>query len=134
MRFFLDNCLSPHQAKALQALSESYGHNVVHLMDEFDQRNTPDDVWIQQLAKRGAWIVVSGDMRIFKSRHLKQVWLEARLTTFFLGKGWMNQPFWEQAWWLVRWWPRIIDQARLVESGAGFEVPAKPQGRFIPLK
>ena len=133
MRFFLDNCLSPRQAKALNALSEADGHKVVHRMDQF-ARNTPDEVWIPAIAKQEEWVIVSGDMRIFKSRLLRQVWIEARLTTFFLGKGWMNQEFWEQAWWLVRWWPRIIQQAELVERGAGFEVPAKPHGKFTPLR
>jgi hypothetical protein len=93
VRFFLDNCLSPYQARALNSLSETDGHKVVHLMEEFP-RNTPDEVWIPRLAAKGEWIIVSGDMRIFKSRLLRQVWMEARLTTFFLGKGWMNQVFW----------------------------------------
>ena len=132
MNFFLDNCLSPHQAKALNALSEMDGHKVVHLKEEF-ARNTPDEVWIPALAKQGEWVIVSGDMRIFKSRLLRQVWRDAKLTTFFLGKGWMNQGFWDQAWWLVRWWPRILQQAELVERGAGFEVPAKPQGKLTSL-
>lgn len=73
-------------------------------------------------------------MRIFKSRQLKQVWLDARLTTFFLGKGWMNQTFWEQAWWLVRWWPSILREAKLVKRGTGFEVPAKPHGKLVLLR
>lgn len=134
MKFFLDNCLSPYQARALHSLCEMEGHEVVHLMEEFPRRDVPDDVWLPELARRGDWIVVSGDMRIFKSRQLKQVWLDARLTTFFLGKGWMNQAFWEQAWWLVRWWPHILRQARLVERGTTVEVPAKPHGKFVLLR
>lgn len=133
MRFFLDNCLSPYQARALSVLSEPDGHEVVHLMQEFPRRNTPDEVWISELARRGDWVIVSGDLRIFRSRPLKQVWLGARLTTFFLGKGWMNQDFWEQSWWLVRWWPRLIEQAERVERGTGFEVPAKPHGKIVRL-
>jgi PIN domain-containing protein len=132
LRLFLDNCLSPHQAKALDALSETDGHKVVHLKEKF-ARNTPDEVWIPQLASQGEWVIVSGDMRIFKSRLLRQVWRDAKLTTFFLGKGWMNQAFWDQAWWLVRWWPRILQQAEVAGQGTGFEVPAKPQGKLTPL-
>jgi hypothetical protein len=42
----------------------------------------------------------------------------------------MNVAFWAQAAMLVRWWPSILDQARLVERGTGFEVPYRALGRF----
>jgi hypothetical protein len=103
---------------------------VSHLSDVFTRRNTPDEEWLAELSVQGNWVVVSGDMRIFKSPHRKQIWLESKLTAFFLAKGWMNQEFWTQAWWLVRWWPQVIEQARLMESGTGFEIPAKSHGKF----
>jgi hypothetical protein len=93
-------------------------------------RNIPDEEWLPALSNQGDWVVVSGDMRIFKSPHLKQIWLDSKPTAFFLGKGWMNQKFGDQAWWLVRWWPHISEQARLLESGTGFEIPAKSHGKF----
>ena len=44
--------------------------------------------------------------------------------------------FWDKAILLVRWWPRILEQAGLVDSG-GFLVPPKygAKGRFksVPL-
>jgi hypothetical protein len=130
LRFFLDNCLSPHYAKALDSLSLSEKCPVFHLSNVFNARNIPDEQWLPELSKQGDWVIVSGDMRIFKSPLLRQIWIESRMTTFFLGKGWMNQSFWEQAWWLVRWWPHIIEQAKLMEAGTGFEIPAKSQGKF----
>ncbi len=45
------------------------------------------------------------------------------MTTFFLAKGWMNHGYWDQAWRLVRWWPRIVEAAQLVDAGAAFELP-----------
>jgi hypothetical protein len=133
VRFFLDNCLSPVQAKALHVLSEPEGHLVRHLSEEFEERNTADEVWLPALSKQGDWVVVSGDLRIFKSPQLRKVWTESKLTTFFLGKGWTNQRFWEQAWWLVRWWPLIVEQSGLVVPGTGFVIPAKSAGKFKPL-
>jgi len=129
LRFFLDNCLSPRYAEALNILSPP-DCPVRHLSDIFTRRNIPDDEWLPELSKQGDWVVVSGDMRIFKSPHLKQVWIQSKLTAFFLAKGWMHQQFWDQAWWLVRWWPQVIKQAQLMESGTGFEIPAKPHGKF----
>lgn len=91
MKFFLDNCLSPHHATALHALSAHDECEVRHLAEVFDKRNTPDEEWLPELSRQGGWIVVSGDLRIFKSPQLRQVWVESKLTAFFLGKGWMNQ-------------------------------------------
>ena len=130
MRFFLDNNLSPHFAKALNSLSAPQDCSVCHFAELFPERNIPDDQWLSELSAQGDWVVVSGDMRIFKSPHLKQIWIESKLTTFFLAKGWMHQKFWDQAWWLVRWWPEIMQQAQIVEPGTGYEVPAKPHGKF----
>ena len=129
MRFFLDNCLSPRYAQSLNILSERDGHKVVHLVDMFDRAET-DLVWIRRLGKESDWIIVSGDTRILRTPQLKAEWLTSGLTAFFLGPGWMNVTYWVQAAMLLRWWPSILDQSRLVEQGTGFEVPYRPPGRF----
>ncbi|MFL6195177.1 MAG: hypothetical protein ACJ75H_13465 [Thermoanaerobaculia bacterium] len=129
MKFFLDNCLSPRYAQSLHILSERDGHSVVHLMDKFD-RDATDPTWIRGLSREGDWVIVSGDTRILKTPQLKAEWLSSGLTAFFLGSGWMNLAYWPQAGLLVRWWPSILDQARLVERGTGFEVPHHAPGRF----
>jgi len=132
VRFFLDNCLSPRYAQALQSLSEKDGHKVVHLQEKF-LRDSPDKVWIQGLRDEGDWIIVSGDTRIVRNSELKREWAQSRLTAFFLGHGWMNLKYWPQAILLVRWWPAILEQSRLVERGSGFEVPYRAPGRFKPI-
>jgi PIN like domain len=132
LKFFLDNCLSPRYAQSLHALSERDGHEVVHLQDKFP-RSSPDRDWLRDLGAEGDWVVVSGDTRIVKIPELKAEWARARLTAFFLGQGWMNIPYWDQAVLLVRWWPKILEQARLVEHGTGFEVPYRSPGRFKPI-
>jgi len=124
VKFFLDNNLSPAFARALHALSDRDGHEVRHLSEKFD-RDITDVEWIRALAGEGDWVVVSGDTRIPKNPAERQAWLEAQLTTFFLGKGWTNLSLWDQAWKLVQWWPRIIDQARNVQPPAAFLVPVK---------
>ena len=122
MRFFLDNCLSPRYAKSLDALSEKDGHTVSHLRDKFP-RDAKDKDWIRALGREGDWIIVSGDSRILTTPELKNEWAQARLTAFFLASQWMNAPYWHQIANLVKWWPAIVDQSRLVEHGSGFEVP-----------
>jgi hypothetical protein len=122
VRFFLDNCLSPRYAKSLDALSEKDGHKVFHLQDKFP-RDAKDRDWIRTLGRESDWIIVSGDTRILTTPELKNEWAQSRLTAFFLASQWMNAPYWQQIASLVKWWPAIIDQSRLVERGSGFEVP-----------
>jgi hypothetical protein len=40
-----------------------------------------------------------------------------------LARAWSSQKMWDQAAALVRWWPRILEQAELIAGGAVFEVP-----------
>jgi PIN like domain len=56
--FFLDNCLSPQLVEGLKV----FGENVEHLRSSFPE-NTPDTIWIPEVARRG-WILVTRDKRI----------------------------------------------------------------------
>jgi hypothetical protein len=78
-------------------------------------------------------VIVSGDTRIIRSQELRREWQKARLTAFFLAAGWMKVPYWPQATLLVRWWPKILEQSRLVQRGSGFEVPYRAPGTFKPV-
>jgi hypothetical protein len=129
LKFFFDNNLPPHLAAAISALSKPEGHAVVHLRDKFDP-SVRDVDWIRALAAEKDWVIVSGDYQISRKEHEKQAWRESGLTAFFLVKGWTNFSFWDQSYRLVRWWPRIIEQARLVQAGAGFEVPINATSKF----
>lgn len=124
MRFFFDNCTSPAYAEAIQALVRREGHEVVHLRGKFPA-DTPDVLWINQLATEQNWVIISGDVRITRNDHEKAKWLESRLTAFFLAKGWQNLTFWDQAAKLIQRWPDITEQALRVEPGAGFIVKPK---------
>jgi hypothetical protein len=77
------------------------------------------------LGQEGDWIVISGDIRIWKNPHEKEAWRASGLTVFFLTSSWSKQRLWEKAWRLIRWWPRIIELATIVEAGAAYEVPLK---------
>lgn len=127
MKFILDNNLSPVHAQALDPYSRAEGCEVHHLRDKFDQSGDErkDEYWLPALSKEGGWIVVSGDIRIFKNPQLRKVWIDSKLTTFFLAKGWTNIEPWDQGWRLMRWWPQIIAAARLAQAEARFEVPVR---------
>ncbi len=120
MRFFFDNNLSPKLAKSLHVLVEP-DHQVVHLKDRF-ATNTPDETWMAELAKERDWIIVSGDLRIRKNPHEVKAWEAAGHTTFFLKTGWINLPFWTQAWKFVKFFPEIASSATRAKSGTFFSV------------
>ena len=123
MRFFFDNNLPPKLAKSLHVLVEP-DHQVVHLKDRF-AANTTDETWMVALAKEQDWIIVSGDLQIRKNLHELQAWRAAGHTTFFLKEGWINLPFWIQAWKFVKCFPEIIVAADHAKKGSFFSVSTK---------
>lgn len=124
MRFFFDNNLPPQLASAIHELVIPDGHSVVHLRKRFPA-NISDKDWIEALGREGDWTIVSGDLRIWKNPHEKEAWRMSGLTVFFLMKSWAKQKLWEKAWRLVRWWPRIVEMAEIVEAGAAYEIPLR---------
>jgi hypothetical protein len=122
VKFLCDANISPHLARALNFLSHPEGHVVVHLKEKFDQR-TADIEWISSLADEGGWAVVTRDRAMSRHPVEQEVLRRSGLTVFMLAKAWGSQDHWNIAAALVRWWPKILEQAVLVEGGAAFEVP-----------
>jgi ribonuclease BN (tRNA processing enzyme) len=73
VRFFFDHNIAPKIARAVRELASAQGIEVVHLTDKFDP-STPDVEWISSLRREGDWIIVSGDIRISKSRAERAAW------------------------------------------------------------
>ena len=132
MKFLFDNQLSPHLTEAIHALARVDGDEVVHLRQKFSA-SAPDVEWIRTLGEEGGWIVVSGDLDIIRTRAERVVWRGAGLIGFFLKKGWINLPPWEQAWRLVKWWPTLVAQARIAAPGSTYGVQVNPTGRLETL-
>lgn len=123
MKFFFDNNLSPHMARGIAAMSTVVQDvaDVRHLSDLFP-RNTPDVEWIRKLDETGPWCIVSIDR--FKKAHdaEREALRRSGHTVFVLDAQWAKQAYWLQCERLVRWWPQILEQTRLVSAGA-FRVP-----------
>lgn len=136
MNFLLDNNLSPRLARALNELcaGEPEEIEVVHLRDKFPP-DIPDIDWINALAADKDWSVVTRD-RIIKNPLEKEAFRQSGLTAFILVKTWKDHGHWELAAQMVRWWPRIMEQASLISGGAAFEVPWRisGKGQFTQLK
>lgn len=133
MNFFLDNCLSPKLAQALDILDDE--NKVIHLRDMYDQ-SIKDPRWLTDLRRKGDWVIISGDTRITKSPQNRKAWLESGLTAFFFKSGWAQQKGWDQLWRAIRWWPDIVQYATRRKKGSGWFVPINygtKSGKFKPV-
>ncbi len=117
-------------ARALNALVQDDGHEVVHLRDKFPS-DIADHEWIGALAADGDWIVISADVRIIKNPVNLEAWRSSQLSGFFLKKGWSQLKLWDQAHRLIRFWPSIMAVASRVEAGAVFLVPTAFRGKGL---
>lgn len=123
MNFFFDNCISYRIARAIDALDER--NTIVPLRDKFDPKIKDPD-WIRQLAADDQdWVIVSGDPAITRGRHEREAWLESGLTAFFWEPRWLKIKLWQQATLMLKWWPKLPDQASAVAPGAGFLIPVR---------
>jgi hypothetical protein len=124
VKFFLDNCVSPHLARGLRGLAGHDDHEIVHLREKFEEA-TVDRAWISQLASEGGWIIVSGDTRITRNPIERAAWYESNLTAFFFSEPWNTDGYWKKCHAVVGWWPLIIAQAKRTPRGHGFVLPKK---------
>lgn len=124
MKFFFDHCISSRLAKAVHELVVP-DHEVVSLRSKFARDDIKDIDWLNILAREGGWTVISGDMAIRTRPRERDVWKAAKLTTFFMARGFTQQPEWEQVRWLIDKWPLIVDMAGRVNPGAAYEVPKR---------
>jgi hypothetical protein len=122
LNFLLDENLPPAFARSLDALSSPQGDPVSHVRDHVG-RGTDDAAWINTVGKVGPHVVVSGDRRMLTRKHELQALRDQKLTTFVLAHGWNSLPFWEKAWLLVRWWPKLVELASKHPPGSIFAVP-----------
>ena len=123
----LDNNLPPALAESLNALSKTFDHSVHHLRSRFAD-DAPDIQWIRELAEEGSWCIVTQD-RLVRSKAEKEALRLSGLVTFVLKSGWSSLDYWDKAWQLTRWWPRIIDQGVGIAGPAAFGVPVRFSGR-----
>jgi hypothetical protein len=126
VKFFIDNNLSVALAQAMHMLSAPFGHETWHLTQRFEE-NTDDLVWIDVLSKEGGWSVITQDK--LNKRLEREALRDASLIVFFLDRGWAHHEYWDKAWNLIRWCPRIVQHSEEVRSGEAYKVPFNFSGK-----
>lgn len=94
---------------------------VEHLSDRFD-RDADDLFWVPALTANGPWVILSVDKFKKQGGAEREALRRAGHTIFLLDAQWLKQTYWLQAERLVKWWPQIVAQAKMVSGGA-FVVP-----------
>jgi hypothetical protein len=129
VKFFFDNNLSPHLARAIGELckADTQPAKVVHLRDLFAP-DTEDHVWLGTLADEKDWVVISQD-RFMKSDLEREAVRKSGLIVFALHNSWNDHRHWEKAQNLVKWWPALQDHATRYTGGAAIRVPWNFSGK-----
>lgn len=127
MRFFFDNNLSPHLAKALDIL-ESNGNGVVVHLKEIFQENVEDRVWLEHIGKE-KMILITKDRKIYR-RHSELIVLKnfGVGAFFIIGK---NLDIWAQIKLLINHWLEIKHLANSTKRPFAFKV--RSRGKIEPL-
>jgi hypothetical protein len=118
MKCLFDNNMPSKLAKTLNFLEGDDGISVVHLSEKFSP-DIPDIGWIDNLTKEGDWFVITRDNQIRKKTHERKAWQESNIPIVFIPKTWINFDFWDIAWRLIRYWPKLkenINHSRKNES------------------
>ena len=105
MNFLLDENLPRAYARSLNALAERGGYSVTHVRDVVGEK-TDDVDWVSEVGKQGG-AVISGDKRLTTREHELRALRSSGLITFILAPGWSKLAFWEKAWLLTRWYPKL---------------------------
>jgi len=134
MVFFTDACFPERGNQLLEVFDRD---NQIRGFASRFEKTALDVVWIPEVA---TWkpkpIVISGDARILRNKVERAVLREAQLVWVCLTDGWMNLDWYEnQAWKLIKAWPRVVDAVKAVTIPTVFELSAstlKIQRRIMP--
>lgn len=120
MRFLLDNCMPKPASDMLSVFDQR--NSISAIRDHFDPA-IKDAEWIPRVA---AWdeppFVLSGDGRILRNAVERQVLKQSGLTFFLMSNSWASERWESYAWRLIKVWPRIVEEAKLVTRPTVFEV------------
>lgn len=99
-----------------------FGENVVHLKDEYGRNDIADEVWLQDIGRKG-WYLITRDLNIRRNPAELEALRTHYVGAFFLGGK--NRPRWELVKQLVRNWPHIKNYASKTKRPFAFRIPIK---------
>jgi hypothetical protein len=136
VRLLVDHNISPYIARALAAMAEADGHEVMAKRDKFDTTGAVlDTEWLSVLGQEGGWAFLSDDHRIYRNPQERAAMLGARVIGFFMEPAWRkrNVTEYERAARLILWLPRLAQQCGAVAPPAAYRLPFRPTSRLRPI-
>lgn len=92
MRLLVDHNISPYIARALAAMAEADGHEVMAKRDKFDTTGSVlDTEWLSVLGQEGGWAFLSDDHRIYRNPQERAAMLGAPVIGFFMEPAWRKR-------------------------------------------
>jgi hypothetical protein len=123
----LDNNLSPKYAEMIR---DAFSEDVCALREHFPA-DTPDEVWIPEIGKRG-WVLITEDNRIRKRPQERLALQLSGVTAFFLGKSFGELKLLAKGQALIQVWPRIKVQAEVSQRGRHYLVNVRGAIEELP--
>lgn len=124
LRFYFDECVSFRLAEALSALEEDRDVVIRNFYQEFPEglpTGEGDSPWIEALARRGHWYVITRD-ELYKVPQQRASLTSTGFNVFYLRKAWRNFDHWKMATKLTAAWPYIKGAAKRAKKGESFWV------------
>jgi PIN like domain len=124
LRVRLDENLSYRVANALKAFLANRSGLEVTWVRDFNPPGTNDPIWIRKFAHDGGYVIVSGDDNILQKWPNLIAYVESGLISFFPPVGFQHKlTGFAQAALLIRWWPSIIEKAKISDRGTCWRIP-----------
>jgi hypothetical protein len=118
--FFADESIPRQLVKLVEVFDQT--NKIIHLTDCM-QSGTPDKEWMQTIS---AWtpkpIVLSGDGQILRKQHERLMLRDCDLHFVVLSQGWVNLPWEDQAWKMIKVWSAILREVRRARKATIFEI------------
>ncbi len=106
MTFYADENVSDKLARLLEVFDRR--NEIRHITDRYE-KGTPDEIWIPGFASLSPTpVILGGDGQILRRKAQRTLLRDSNLSFVYLAKGWMNIPFEQQAWKIVKAWPDIV--------------------------
>jgi hypothetical protein len=120
----LDEMLSYRVANALKAFMAGRSGLQVSWVRDSNPPGTNDPTWLRAFASEGGHTVISGDGNILQHWPNIIAYVESGLISFFPPSGFQHQlTGFAQAALLIRWWPAIIEKAKISKPGNCWRFP-----------
>ena len=123
MKIRLDENLSYRVANALKAFLAARSGLEVTWVRDFHPPSTDDPTWITAFADEDGYAILSGDARILQHWPNLIAYIESGLISFFPPSSFDEIKGFGQASLLLRWWPVMIEKAKISQKGNCWRIP-----------